>query len=228
MHSSTSEARQRHRAIPLFSRPGLVERLGSPPVPYGFGSPKTTYTNNFTATQAVVDRVTKALGHNVGNGPIWELLEDRSWFKEGEQESEGKRRPIVYEHVCVKPGWEILDDQYVEYVGSNIPSHAVLRAASHYLPNNHQAVGEDRSKPSSSISCLFGPILGQTRVELPIFQTHRLCMYTMLNGHFTASSCICATGDFIPESKAHVFNAGAPIWGLDWCPIHIEDRSGKL
>jgi transcription factor C subunit 6 len=176
--------RQRHRAIPLFSRAGLIERLDSPPVPYGFGSPKTTNTNNFTATQAVVDRVTKALGHNTGNGPIWELLEDRSWFKEGEQESEGKRRPIVYEHVCVKSGWEILGDRCAKrYVRSNIASHAVLRAASHYLPNN-QATGEDHSKPSSSVSCLFGPIQGQTRVELPIFQTFRLCMYTMLNGLF--------------------------------------------
>ncbi|KAI0831441.1 hypothetical protein BC628DRAFT_1336499 [Trametes gibbosa] len=30
---------------------------------------------------------------------------------------------------------------------------------------------------------------------------------------------------FFSESKAHVFNAGAPVWGLDWCPVHPDDRS---
>jgi hypothetical protein len=28
------------------------------------------------------------------------------------------------------------------------------------------------------------------------------------------------------ESKSHVFNAGAPVWSLDWCPIHPDDRQG--
>jgi hypothetical protein len=32
------------------------------------------------------------------------------------------------------------------------------------------------------------------------------------------------TAQFLPESRAHVFNAGASVWGLDWCPIHPDDR----
>ena len=32
---------------------------------------------------------------------------------------------------------------------------------------------------------------------------------------------------YTPESKAHVFNAGAPVWGMDWCPIHALDRPGE-
>ena len=32
---------------------------------------------------------------------------------------------------------------------------------------------------------------------------------------------------FLPESRAHVFNAGASVWGLDWCPIHPDDRPRK-
>ena len=32
------------------------------------------------------------------------------------------------------------------------------------------------------------------------------------------------TAEFIPESQAHIFYAGAPVWGLDWCPIHPVDR----
>jgi hypothetical protein len=35
------------------------------------------------------------------------------------------------------------------------------------------------------------------------------------------------TGQFLSESRAHVFNAGASVWGLDWCPIHPDDRSRK-
>ncbi|KAF8650654.1 hypothetical protein AX16_005134 [Volvariella volvacea WC 439] len=33
-----------------------------------------------------------------------------------------------------------------------------------------------------------------------------------------------AMSTFFPESKAQVFNAGAPVWGLDWCPIHPSER----
>ena len=31
----------------------------------------------------------------------------------------------------------------------------------------------------------------------------------------------------IPQSHSHVFNAGGPVWGLDWCPIHPDDREGR-
>lgn len=33
--------------------------------------------------------------------------------------------------------------------------------------------------------------------------------------------------EYLPESKAYVFNAGAPVWALDWCPIHVDDRSSR-
>jgi len=32
---------------------------------------------------------------------------------------------------------------------------------------------------------------------------------------------------FFPNSTAHVFNAGAPVWGIDWCPIHGDSRAGE-
>ena len=35
------------------------------------------------------------------------------------------------------------------------------------------------------------------------------------------------TAQFLPESRAHVFNAGASVWGLDWCPIYPDDRPRK-
>lgn len=32
--------------------------------------------------------------------------------------------------------------------------------------------------------------------------------------------------EFIAESTSHIFNPGAPAWGVDWCPIHHADRHG--
>lgn len=31
----------------------------------------------------------------------------------------------------------------------------------------------------------------------------------------------------LPENQSHVFNAGGPVWGLDWCPIHPDDRPSR-
>ena len=31
-----------------------------------------------------------------------------------------------------------------------------------------------------------------------------------------------------PSSKSHVFNAGAPVWALDWCPTVALDRASML
>ena len=43
-----------------------------------------------------------------------------------------------------------------------------------------------------------------------------------------ALTCVALlTAQFLPESRAHVFNAGASVWGLDWCPIHPDDRPCK-
>jgi transcription factor C subunit 6 len=110
----TPSVHHRHRAVSLFTRKGRVERLESPPVL--FNPPKSIPTNNFTHNANVTDRVNKAWGYNVGSGPLWELLEDRSWFKEAiwEEtcvEKEERRRPTVYADVRVKSGWEILSEE---------------------------------------------------------------------------------------------------------------------
>jgi transcription factor C subunit 6 len=101
----------RHRAVPLFTRTCRVERLVA--LPQTFAPAKTVPTNNLTHSPAITDRVTKAWGYNVGPGPLWELVEDRSWFKEsqpegGEVDQEAYHRLIVYEKVCVKAGWRIM------------------------------------------------------------------------------------------------------------------------
>jgi transcription factor C subunit 6 len=109
----------RHRAVPLYSRMGRVERLASRPSlfkPY-----EVIMTNNFTQNHKVTDRVNKSWGYNVGNGPLWEMVEDRGWYKEAiesvpEMDREEYRRPRVYQDIGVKSGWEVLNEEYVHSV----------------------------------------------------------------------------------------------------------------
>ena len=109
----TPSVHHRHRAVPLFTDTTRVERLTSPPKL--FEPNHVVWTNNFTSSAKGTDRVQKAWGYNVAEGPIWELVEDRGWYKEGfmdptlsDEISEAKRRPRVYQSVRVKDGWEVL------------------------------------------------------------------------------------------------------------------------
>ncbi|EIN07154.1 hypothetical protein PUNSTDRAFT_104680 [Punctularia strigosozonata HHB-11173 SS5] len=177
----------RHRPATLHHRPHPVERLTEIPTP--FSSPKTVLTSSGTAAgTTVAERVSKAWGYNVGPGPLWELLEDRSWYKEAHQSSadDAKRRPMVYQDLKVKEGLRILN-----------PDEA--RA---YTPHS----GEDANQPPSPVSCSFGPIQSQTRVEIGIFDMFKV-------------------SNVFPESMSHIFNPGAPVWGLDWCPVHSDHRA---
>jgi transcription factor C subunit 6 len=109
----------RHRPMPLFDRSGNVEQLLEEPVM--FRPPSITTTNGFTSSKLTRDRLSKAWGFNVGSGPLWELLEDRGWYKETcrvtssspEPEKEALRRPHVYQNVRLKDGWKILTKEFV-------------------------------------------------------------------------------------------------------------------
>lgn len=109
-------AHHRHRAIPVFLRKGMVERLDEPPLL--FKDPRIVPTNSMTADRSLTDRVSKAWGFNVGAGPVWQIMEDRSCYKESSgsgpgSEKESLRRPRVYENLSVRPGWELLSNQCV-------------------------------------------------------------------------------------------------------------------
>jgi transcription factor C subunit 6 len=98
----------RHRAMPVFLRKEKVERLDAPPTL--FNPPKIVSTNSMTSEQFLTDRISKAWNFNVGPGPVWNIMEDRSYFKEaleGEDDSmtESFRRPRVHQSVELKPGW---------------------------------------------------------------------------------------------------------------------------
>ncbi|KAF8641671.1 hypothetical protein AX16_009848, partial [Volvariella volvacea WC 439] len=158
--------------------------------------------NSITKSARITDRVNKSWGYNVGNGPLWQLVEDRGWYKEANtdngiggddaterEESEAQRRPRVYADVVVKDGWEVLS----------------MEEAALYLPTDDITTEEGNLRPPPPVQCYLGPYKTQTKKELSMFDT-------------------VAMSTFFPESKAQVFNAGAPVWGLDWCPIHPSER----
>lgn len=94
----------------------MVERLDE--LPSLFKEPHIVPTNSMTADPALTDRVSKSWGFNVGAGPVWQIMEDRSCYKESigsgaGAEKESSRRPRVYQNISVRPGWEVLSNQCV-------------------------------------------------------------------------------------------------------------------
>lgn len=184
----TPSVHHRHRAVPLFSPVGQVERLVAPPAL--FQPPKTTVTNNFTLNSSVSNRVNKAWGYNVGPGPLWELAEDRGWYKEAlntddTDQKETTRRPRVYNDVSVQGGWEILNTEcvlstfsrFVYLCGFIHFSRAdfVSSGAASYLPTDIVTTEEGNFKPPPPISCSFGPFGAQTRIEMKMFESLKIC-----------------------------------------------------
>ncbi|KAJ7935449.1 hypothetical protein B0H13DRAFT_476486 [Mycena leptocephala] len=191
----TPSVHHRHKAVPLYSRTARVERLAAKPVL--FGPSVTTATNNFTHSSDVTNRVNRGWGFNVGAGPLWDLIEDRGWYKEalvadGDVEIEANRRPVTHHGLRVKPGLQILS----------------LNEATPYLPTDSITTEEGNLKPPPPISCSFGPFDNQRRVDIGMFESRK-------------------NSEFIAESTSHIFNPGAPAWGVDWCPIHHADRHGR-
>lgn len=139
----------RHRPVPLISGPTAtvpsapastpaststvmlrVERLQRPPLL--FAPNETTPTNAYASSALLTRRVGKAWGAGVGSGPIWQIVEDLGWFKEGEKLKPGaqqeqktsgeaaavepapvqvyderRRRPKVYEGFVLPEGWAV-------------------------------------------------------------------------------------------------------------------------
>lgn len=182
----------RHRAMPVFLRMENVERLDAPPTL--FNPPKIVSTNSMTSEQILTDRISKAWNFNVGPGPVWNIMEDRSCFKEaleGEDDSiyESFRRPRVHQNVGVKPGWTKMNE----------------RDAARYLPTDTVLTDDGHLRPPAPVHCFLGPHGHQTRVEMAMFDSH-------------------AISEYMPRSKSFVFNVGSPAWGVDWCPTFQDDR----
>jgi transcription factor C subunit 6 len=103
----------RHRFVPLMHRTLPAERLVSAPYP-GIPEPEVAKTRSGTENERMLDRTGRGIGYNVGPGPVWEMIEDRAWFKEsdlveGEEWMESRRRPKVYEDLKADAGFEVLE-----------------------------------------------------------------------------------------------------------------------
>ena len=101
----------RHKAVPVFRHSAPTERLIQPP--RLFEDNPTVPTNAYTSSQTVTERLNRALGYNIAAGPLWELLEDRGWFKEGDwtvdnPSTEAGRRPRVYSGIPIHSQWSTM------------------------------------------------------------------------------------------------------------------------
>ncbi|KAI9511105.1 hypothetical protein F5148DRAFT_1298112 [Russula earlei] len=218
----------RHRPVPLFSGPTAaataesastsaaavrVERLRHAPLL--FAPNEIVPSNAYAANPQLTRRVGKGWGANVGPGPVWQMVEDLGWFREAEiLKRVGAAREQLAGGDTATPV-PILDERArrpLVYADVALPegSAVLLRAEDGiaYLPTdggNSASGGDDAAAPP--IPCDFGPFGEQTPVNLRTLGTQKL-------------------SQFFPESRAHVFNAGASVWGLEWCPIHPDDRPG--
>ncbi|OBZ65716.1 Transcription factor tau subunit sfc6 [Grifola frondosa] len=169
----------RHRAKGVYQRVGQTQRLTQRP--RIFRNDMTTPAKTWASNAAVTDKINKSWGYNVGPGPLWELMEDRAWFKE-----------------------MLVDEDQSE------EKHLRPRRRDTLFPSDVITTDEGALKPPPPVICSFGPFGHQTRVELKMFDAVKMGIDFIL----------CRSlGD------SHVFNAGAPVWGLDWCPIHPDDRA---
>lgn len=108
-----TRAQHRHRAPPLFTQSGSTLRLTK--APELFEAPSVTETNTFNYSPEIARKLGKTWGHSIGPGPVWDLLEDRGWFKEAQTAdiTENSRRPRVYHDLKITSSWEVQDEVYV-------------------------------------------------------------------------------------------------------------------
>ncbi|KAN0116627.1 hypothetical protein V8E52_005771 [Russula decolorans] len=222
----------RHRPVPLFSGPTAapaltptstpavmlrVERLRHTPLL--FAPNETLPTNAYASSPLLTSRVGKAWGTGIGVGPIWQIIEDLGWFREAEKLKSGPapEQQVSEEAAVVEPTSEqepVYDERrrrprvYADVAPPDGWADPLcIEDGTAYMPidGGGSADSDGHATPAPPVSCDFGPFGEQTQVNLETLGTQKL-------------------SQFLPESSAHVFNAGASVWGLDWCPIHPDDR----
>lgn len=149
-------------------------------------------------------RLVKAWGHSVSKGPVWELLEDRAWFKEAHQndiEEIGPfprvLRPCVYQGLAWENMWEAMEFD--------------PQRTSTWIPQ--------------SVPCAFGHFGEQTEINLAPLHSVNICEFH----HAILTKRLKALiDDFIPDTLAVVFNTGAPVGSVDWCPLSPDFQACKF
>ena len=99
----------RHRSVGIHQKGGKTERLVK--APELFEPESTALTTAWGVNNVVTDRVNKSWGYNSGPGPLWDMIEDRGWFKEAcssPATTEAERWPRVYERLPLGD-YQVLD-----------------------------------------------------------------------------------------------------------------------
>jgi transcription factor C subunit 6 len=222
-----------------------VERLLRTPLL--FAPNETVPTNAYASTLPLTSRVGKAWGASIGAGPVWQIVEDLGWFREAEKQTlaqvqvydERTRRPRVHADVAIPLDHDgpaapiVLSAEYVSpflFSCSGVVRcvNVVVRDGIAYMPTD----GGPTTAAAPPVSCDFGPFGEQSNVNLETLEALKLCKLASgdpppqkrRKNTDNISHCYFVTAQFFPESRAYAFNAGASVWGLDWCPIHPDDR----
>jgi len=77
-----------HRPWSVYIAPGVTRRLSRLPRSLVECDNSVSQVTKGSADATIGDRVAKAWIHDLGHGPVWELVEDRGWFKEGSPKQE--------------------------------------------------------------------------------------------------------------------------------------------
>ncbi|KAG9034900.1 hypothetical protein FRB95_012457 [Tulasnella sp. JGI-2019a] len=199
------------RPTPLYARPpgsfNNRRRLLRDPELFGAQAEMGLYGAHSAAEKK--DDASRKWSQVVSPGPAWELLEDVSWFKETFMNA-GPSGSVTINDTMDMDGVRPKTKDKSLYSMRPLVYQSVR-----IDPKNVELLDERDSSPSLPTStppiiCHFGPFDSQTRVEVAPLSSHSL-------------------SNHIEDSHSHVFNAGAAVWGLDWCPIeesHAKHRKG--
>ncbi|KAG1863616.1 hypothetical protein DFJ58DRAFT_912370 [Suillus subalutaceus] len=146
--TTTAGVHHRHRAMLVFLRKEKVERLDAPPTL--FNPPNIVSTNSMTSEQFLTDRISKVWGYNVGPGPVWNIMEDRSCFKD----------PLEGEENIINESFQ----------ASRSPSSDSDTAR--YSPTDAVLTDDSQLQPPAPAHYFLGPHGRQTRVEMAMFDSH--------------------------------------------------------
>ncbi|KAG8967024.1 hypothetical protein FRC03_010871 [Tulasnella sp. 419] len=207
--AAVSSTLHRDRPWPAWIAPGRTIRLKRRPGLFEETTAELVRTTNSLLDERLAVRLAKAWSHDVGYGPVWELVEDRGWFKEGriiedtlaEADKNTDAMPDEgsnQDNHTVQCLQELRPRSYSGVVISTEINLLSKRDALKYLP------GSDDGQAPPTIPCHFGPFGAQVRKEVNLFDVYRM-------------------STFFEEGDSYVFHAGGPIWGIDWCPIFEED-----
>ncbi|KAG8886435.1 hypothetical protein FRB98_001296 [Tulasnella sp. 332] len=156
------------------------------------------------------DRTSRKWSQVVSPGPAWELLEDVSWHKELFKSEISPATPTQQDAMDVDTKGNSQSPRPLVYHSVRVNPERIellnTKDAEPFLPSDTAS----KSLPPP-VPCHFGPFGSQIRVEVDCMSSYAL-------------------SEYLEDSRAHVFNVGAPVWGLDWCPIeesNIKHRKGK-